>query len=103
MVPAVIQTKIENNLIDWVEECKRLCNVLNNFTSEETEKDENKLLALGGLLTDLKFTLSDIIRYSNAMNRVDRFKSSIATGTPDTETKKWLADMIERQLASDEF
>ena len=91
-------TRMENNLIDWMGECKRLFDVLTHYTFEGIEEDENRLLALGALLTDLKFTLKDVIRYSEAMNRVDQFKSLACVGTPNTESKKLIAEMIERKL-----
>jgi type I site-specific restriction endonuclease len=95
--------KVENNLLDWMGECKRLCSVLDSYAFQGVEKDDNKLLSLGAVLTDLKCTLDDVIRYSEAMNRVDRFRSSIGAGKLTSETKKWLAEMLERQLASAEF
>ena len=100
---AEFYTKMENNLIDWVAECKRLFEVLKHYSFEGVEDDENKLLAIGALLTDLKFTLMDVIRYSEAMNRVDQFKTMTQGGMPNAETKKFLAEMIERRLESAKF
>lgn len=96
-------TRIENNMIDWIAECKRLCTLLADSSSEGIEKDDTKLFAIGALLTDLKYTLTDVIRYSEAMNRVDRFKSTIGAGMLNTQTRRWLAELMEQQLASDEF
>lgn len=96
-------TEIENNFNDWVEECKRLQNLLGLYTHSEIENDEIKLFKLNALITDLKFTLDDVKRYIEAKDRVKRFRESIAAGTLDKESKKWLADMISRQLAFAEF
>ena len=96
-------TEIENNFNDWVEECKRLQNLLGLYTHPEIATDEIKLFKLNALLTDLKHTLDDVIRYVEAQDRISRFRSSIAAGTLNKETKKWLADMINRQLAFSEF
>jgi hypothetical protein len=96
-------SKIENNLIDWIGECKRLCAILSSYTYNESEQNTIKLFELGAILTDLKYTLSDIIRYADAINRVDRFRSSIGAGTLNQETKKWLAELMGQQLVSDEF
>jgi len=96
-------TRMENNLIDWIAECKRLFEVLKHYSFEGVEDDENKLLALGALLIDLKFTLSDVIRYSEAMNRVDQFKKMTQGGPPNAETKKLIAKMIEQKLESEHF
>ena len=96
-------TKMENNLIDWVAECKRLFEVLNHYSFEGVEENENQLLSVGALLTDLKFTLIDIIRYSEAMNRVDQFKAMTQGGTPNADTKKIIAEMIESKLTSLEY
>ena len=95
---AEFYTRIENNLIDWVAECKRLFGVLKQYSFDGVENDENQLLAIGALLTDLKFTLSDIIRYSKSMNTVDKFKQMTQGGTPNAETKLLLAQMIENKL-----
>ena len=91
-------TRIENNLIDWVAECKRLLSVLEHYKIEKIQDDENKLLALGALLTDLKHTLIDVKRYSKAMNEVDKLKSMAYGGTPNATTKNKLADMIQKKL-----
>ena len=91
-------TRIENNLIDWIAECKRLLTVLKHYKTEEILDDENNLLALGALLTDLKYTLTDVQRYSKAMNEVDKLKSMACGGTPNAETKKKLSEMIKKKL-----
>lgn len=96
-------SRIENNLMDWLVECKRLCKVIRSHATEGVEKDEEKLFVIGALLTDLKYTLTDVIRYAEAMNRVDRFKETLGTGYINRETKQWLAELIEQQIASDEF
>ena len=100
---AEFYTKMENNLIDWVAECKRLFKVLKHYSFEGVEDDENQLLAIGALLTDLKFTLVDIIRYSEAMNRVDQFKVMTQGGPPNAKTKESIAEMIESKLNSAKF
>ena len=99
---AEFYTRIENNLLDWMVECKRLFSVLEHYKNEGIEESENNLLGLGALLTDLKFTLSDVIRYSKAMNRVDEFKTMTRGGIPTAETKKLIAERIEEKLAENE-
>ena len=95
---AEFYTRMENNLIDWVGECKRLFNVLSHYSSEDIDNDENKLLALGALLTDLRFTLSDVLRYSEALNRVEELKSMTRGGRPNADTKIKIAEMIEEKM-----
>lgn len=96
-------TEIENNYNDWVEECKRLHHLLGLYTSSDTGDDEVRLLKLSALLTDLKYTLDDVIRYTAARDRVERFRQSMGSGELDKKTKKWLAGMIKEQLASSEY
>ncbi len=98
---AEFYTRIENNLIDWIGECNRLVEILSHYADNtELENDENQLFALGALLTDLKFTLSDVIRYTQAMNQVDYFKS-ILTGVPlNKESRLTIASMIEQKLSA---
>jgi len=93
-------TRIENNLIDWVAECKRILKLIEHYKADSLEGNENKLLALGALLTDLKFTMLDVQRYSKAMNEVDKVRSMTCEGTPNAETKKKIATMIEKKLYS---
>ena len=94
-------TRIENNLIDWVAECKRILEILDYYKEDSLEGNENKLLALGALLTDLKFTLIDVQRYSKAMNEVDKLKSMAYGGKPTAETKNKIAEMIQKKLYSE--
>jgi hypothetical protein len=94
-------TRIENNLLDWVAECKRLFNVLKTYSSADVEEDKNKLLGLGAVLTDLKFTLSDVIRYSKALNQVDQVRSMVSVGIPNKESKQKIAELIEQKLTLD--
>lgn len=96
-------TEIENNFQDWVNECKRLNNLLAGYTSPGFQEDEIKLFKLNAFLTDLEFTLRDVIRYAESLNRVKRFQSSIGSGRIEKDEKKWLADLIERQLAFEDF
>ncbi len=91
--------KLENNLMDWLTECKRLCTVIVSYYSdEEIDIDDDKLYDLSAYLTDLQGTLDDILRYYQAMNRIDQFKKFVETKTLTYETKKSLADMMERRL-----
>lgn len=94
-------TRIENNLIDWVAECKRILKILDYYKEGSLEDNENKLLALGALLTDLKFTLIDVQRYSKAMNEVDKLTSMACGGKPTAETKNKIAEMIQKKLDSE--
>lgn len=96
-------TKIETNYQDWVNECKRLSNLLDGYTSEIYVENESSLFTLNALLVDLKFTLADVIRYVSFSNRVKNFMSSASSGTISTEDKKVLADLIERQLYSEDL
>jgi len=95
--------KIENNMLDWVAECKRLIQVLSYYSNESRMLDEKQLFTLGAILTDLKYTLTDILRYTEARQRVDKFKQTIGAGQLTLENKRLLADMMERQLISEEF
>ena len=96
-------TQIENNFNDWIEECKRLRKTMQMYATDRLETDESSLLKLGALLTDLKFTLNDVIRYVEARDRKQMFRESLGHGALDKEGKKRLADLIERQLYSYEF
>ena len=95
--------EIENNFQDWVNECKRLNDLLKKYGSESFVEDETSLFRLNALLVDLRYTLADVIRYLNFSNRVKNFMDSASKGMADKEDKKILADLIERQLYSEEF
>jgi len=96
-------TEIENNFQDWISECKRLITVLSGYSSEGYAEDEISIFKLNAFLTDLEFTLSDVIRYVYSSNRIKRFKDSVSQGNINSEDKKALADLIKRQLDSPEF
>ena len=100
---AVFYTKREKHLIDWVVECKRLFEVLKHYSFEGFEDDKNQLLAIGAFLTDIKFTLTDVIPYSEAMQIVDKFKQITQGWTPSAESKKLPANMIESKLEFAKF
>jgi len=61
------------------------------------------MFKLNALLTDLEFTLHDVIRYVYSLNRVKSFRESTSSGDISKEDKKALAELIERQLHSEEF
>lgn len=96
-------TEIENNFKEWVNECERLNNLLASYNSPDFKENESELFKLNAFLTDLEFTLSDVIRYIESSNRVKRFRDQATSGRIDDEDKKWLADLIGRQLYSEEF
>jgi len=95
--------EIENNYKDWLNECERLRNILKVYSSPDYKEDETQLFKLNALLTDLKYTLNDVKRYTEYANRVKRFKQNASMGTVDKDDKKFLADLIGRQLVSEEF
>ena len=95
--------EIENNFKDWIAECERLGNHLGTFNDPKFKEDQIQLFKLNAFLTDLKFTLSDVIRYLEAQDRVNRFKNFVESGNITKEDKKWLADLIGRQLVSPDF
>jgi hypothetical protein len=96
-------TKIENNFQEWVAECKRLVDLLGGYTSSNYAEDESSLFTLNALLTDLRFTLEDVIRYVYSSDRVKSFRNQLKLGEISAEDKLVLADLIERQLYSEEF
>lgn len=96
-------TQIENNFQDWINECKRLNVLLKNYGSETFVEDEISLFTLNALLIDLRFTLADVIRYVNFSDRIKRFMDSASRGNMNKDDKKILADLIERQLYSEDF
>jgi len=95
--------EIENNYNDWINECERLRNIIKVYSSPDYKEDETQLFKLNALLTDLKHTLTDVKRYTEYANRVKRFKQNASLGTVDKDDKKFLADLIGRQLVSEEF
>lgn len=95
--------EIENNFQDWVKECERLGNLLAGYANPDLNQDETQLFKLNAFLTDLEFTLKNVMRYIESVNRIDRFRESLGSGKIDQKEKKWLIDLIERQLASPEF
>ncbi|MCX6665175.1 MAG: hypothetical protein NT038_03820 [Euryarchaeota archaeon] len=91
--------KLENNLMDWLTECKRLCTLIISYYSDEAiDMDDDKLFDLGAYLTDLQGTLDDILRFYQSMNRVDQFKRFVGNKPLTYGTKKLLADLMERRL-----
>ena len=90
--------RMENNLIDWVGECKRLFSLISQYGKEDIEDDDTKLLAVGALLTDLQFTLQDITRYVTAMNEVDHFRSLLEGVSLNADAKQNIACQIEKKL-----
>ena len=96
-------TKIENNFEDWINECKRLSDALKKYSSESSIESETSLFTLNALLVDLRFTLSDVIRYINYSDRVKRFTDTSLSSDISRDDKKILADLIERQLYSEDF
>lgn len=96
-------TEIENNFQDWKNECKRLSNILDKYSSSTYVEDEASMFKLNALLTDLEFTLHDVIRYVYSLNRVKNFRESASSAEISREDKKALAELIERQLYSDDF
>jgi len=95
--------EIENNYNDWINECERLRNILTAYTSPGMNEDEIQLFKLNAFLTDLQFTLRDVKRYSESANRVKRFRENAMSGNIDNNDKKRLADLIGKQLVSEEF
>ena len=96
-------TEIENNFQDWKKECKRLANILDSYSSAEQVEDEAKMFRLNALLTDLEFTLHDVIRYVYSLNRVKSFRERAGSGEISREDKRALAELMERQLYSSDF
>jgi len=96
-------TEIENNFQDWKNECKRLITILNNYGSPTHVEDEVSMFKLNALLTDLEFTLHDVIRYVYSLNRVKSFRQSASSSDISKEDKRALAELIERQLYSKDF
>lgn len=96
-------TEIENNFQDWVKECERLGNLLAVYANPDINQDETDLFKLNAFLTDLEFTIKDVMRYIESINRIKRFKESLGTGNIGTEEKKWLVELIERQLVASDF
>ena len=96
-------TEIENNFQDWKNECHRISKILNNYASSEQVEDETTMFRLNALLTDLEFTLNDVIRYVYSLDRVKSFGQSSSSGEISREEKKALAKLMERQLYSSDF
>ena len=96
-------TEIENNFQDWLKECERLGNLLAGYSNPDLNQDETQLFKLNAFLTDLEFTVNDVMRYIESVNRIKRFRESLGTGSIGKEEKKWLVDLIEKQLVSPDF
>ena len=96
-------TEIENNFQDWVKECERLGNLIAEHGNPDINQDETQLFKLNAFLTDLEFTVKDVMRYIESVNRIKRFRESLGTGNIGPEEKKWLVDLIERQMVSSDF
>ena len=96
-------TEIENNFQDWIKECERLSNLLAGYDNPDLNQDESQLFKLNAFLTDLEFTIDDVIRYIDSVDRIKRFRESIGTGNISPEEKKWLVELIEQQLVSTDF
>jgi hypothetical protein len=96
-------TEIENNFQDWIKECERLGNLLAGYANPDLNQDETQLFKLNAFLTDLEFTIDDVMRYIESVNRINRFRESLGSGNIGEDEKKWLVDLIEKQLVSSDF
>ena len=92
--------EIENNFNDWLKECKRIGNILTQYENPKINLDETQMFKLNTFLTDLEYTVVDVMRYIESMNRKKRFMDSIGTGKISEKDRKWLIEIIKRQLAS---
>lgn len=77
-------TKMENNFDDWVNEFKRLTEVLKKYEDRECSKEE--LSDLRGILEDAIRVASDIGNFLEKKERIKKFEEAVRDpNTMDTE------------------
>lgn len=90
----------ENNFNDWVEEYKRLANILLGYESKALRVEE--LFQLSGLLEDASRLSFDIANFLEKKSRISNFKLAVADGLDQGE-KKVLVDVLRGKLSSADF
>jgi hypothetical protein len=93
-------TQEENNLNDWIEEFKRLCNILANY--ENRNCNVGDLFKLSGLLEDAMRVSYDITNILQIKDRISKFELAVSDGL-DQEERGFLVDFLSGKIRSREY
>jgi hypothetical protein len=93
-------TQMENDFNSWVEESKKLADVLAGYEKKDCGQEE--LFKLTGLLEDAIRNSYDIANFLEKKERIQKFKSSIADGLDDEE-REILIEVLNGKFRSPEY
>jgi hypothetical protein len=95
-------TGMENNFQDWLEEYKRLENIIRNYEGKECTISD--MIKLYGVIEDAIRVSYDIAYFLENKKRVERFKSSIKNVTNlDKEARDFLISILIEKLDSSDY
>ena len=93
-------TEGENNLNDWIQEYKRLADILVTYENRNCSAED--LFKLSGLLEDAVRVSYDIANFLEKKDRVSKFQLTVSEGL-DREAKKILVNVLTGKLISGEY
>jgi hypothetical protein len=94
--------KMENNVQDWLEEYKRLENIIRNYEGQECTISD--LIKLHGIMEDAIRVSYDIAYFLEDKQRIERFKSSVKkTSNMGENDREFLINILNEKLDSSDF
>ncbi len=95
-------TRIENNFQDWLEEYKRLENVIRNYEGNDCTLSD--LFKLHGVIEDAIRVSYDIAYFLENKKRIERFESSVKNATSlGKEARDFLVSILMEKLQSSDY
>lgn len=95
-------TRMENNLQDWLEEYKRLENIIRNHEGKECTISD--LVKLHGVMEDAIRVSYDIAYFLENKKRIERFESSVKNVTRlEKEARDFLISILMEKLESSDY
>ncbi|MGA1864950.1 MAG: hypothetical protein ACMUHX_07805 [bacterium] len=95
-------TRMENNIQDWLEEYKRLENIIRNYEGRECNVGD--LVKLHGIMEDAIRVSYDIAYFLENKQRIERFESSVKNATSlDEEAREFLIGILSEKLGSSDY
>ena len=90
----------ENNFNDWIEDYKRIINILSGYENKTLRAED--LFKLSGLLEDALRTSFDIANFLEKKDRINNFQLAVSDGL-DKEERDTLVDVLRGKLRSPEY
>jgi hypothetical protein len=95
-------TRMENNFQDWLEEYKRLENIVRSYEGKECTI--NDLFKLQGVIEDAIRVSYDIAYFLENKKRIERFESAVKNVTNlEKEAKDFLVSILIEKLESSDY